>query len=129
MVENGACEHTAPGAARGPTLRVHSVILGKKARLEPKAALAQEQLDQAPCWRAVHRELRDRDGECDAGGGHGEPGDAAQAEVADERERAARGVDHTRPSWKPRPHVAAALLSTPLDAGCAARASAGVRQP
>ena len=65
-----------------PTLRVHSVILGKEARLEPKAALAQEQLDQAPCWRAAHRELRDRDGERDAGGGHGEPGDAAQAKVA-----------------------------------------------
>ena len=47
--------------------RVHSVILGKEARLEPKAALAQEQLDQAPCWRAAHRELRDRDGERDAG--------------------------------------------------------------
>ena len=65
-----------------PRCVYHSVILGKEARLEPKAALAQEQLDQAPCWRAAHRELRDRDGERDAGGGHGEPGDAAQAKVA-----------------------------------------------
>ena len=91
----------APRASWKHTHRLPSVVLewftlvrGEEARLQPKAALAQQQLDQAPCWRAAHRELRDRHGERDAGGGHGEPDDAAQAQVADERERAPRGVHH-----------------------------------
>ena len=91
----------APRASCGHTHRLPSVALelftlglGEEARLQPKAALAQQQLDQAPCWRAAHGELRDRNGERDARAGHGEPDDAAQAQVADERKRAPRGVHH-----------------------------------
>ena len=89
-----SCEHTDRLPNVVLELLTLRLGLGEEARLQPKAALAQQQLDQAPCWRAAHRELRDRHGERDAGGGHGEPDDAAQAQVADERERAPRGVHH-----------------------------------
>ena len=88
------CEHTQRLPCAEARTLFSSLVLGKEARLEPKAALAKQQLDQAPCWRAAHRELRDRNGERDAGAGHGEPNDAAQAQVADERKRAPRGVHH-----------------------------------